>query len=106
MKTWIRRVCAGVVVAALVTLALPALQLSAQEAPSAGGYALDWWTADSGGQTGTSHGGYTLEGTIGQPDAAFWEGGDYTLAGGFWVEDETVAPPAYDVYLPVVMKQQ
>lgn len=47
-------------------------------------YAVDWHTMDGGG--GTSAGGaYAVSGTIGQPDAGVLSGGDYTLAGGFWV---------------------
>jgi hypothetical protein len=46
-------------------------------------YAIDWFTIDGGG--GQSSGGaYTLNGTIGQPDAATSSGGRYTLHGGFW----------------------
>ena len=46
-------------------------------------YSLDWFTIDGGG--GTSSGGsYTLNGTIGQPDAGTLSGGSYTLEGGFW----------------------
>ena len=46
-------------------------------------YSIDWFTLDGGG--GTSTGGvYTLNGTIGQPDAGTLTGGNYTLAGGFW----------------------
>ena len=46
-------------------------------------FALDWWTVDGGG--GFSQGGdYTLQGTIGQPDASSSRGGEYGLEGGFW----------------------
>jgi hypothetical protein len=46
-------------------------------------YAIDWFTMDGGG--GQSSGGvYTLNGTIGQPDAATSSSGSYTLEGGFW----------------------
>jgi hypothetical protein len=46
-------------------------------------YAIDWFTLDGGG--GQSSGGaYTLNGTIGQPDAGISSGGAYTLHGGFW----------------------
>lgn len=44
---------------------------------------IDWSTLDGGG--GQSSGGaYTLNGTIGQSDAATSSGGAYTLSGGFW----------------------
>jgi hypothetical protein len=46
-------------------------------------YEIFWHTIDGGG--GQSSGGsYTLTGTIGQPDAAYSEGGNYELLGGFW----------------------
>lgn len=50
---------------------------------SAQTYNIDWYTIDGGGGT-SSGGGYTLSGTIGQPDAGMLAGGSYTLAGGFW----------------------
>lgn len=51
---------------------------------NAGGYGVPWWTANSGGGQSSS-GGYTLRGTIGQPDAAVAAaGGDYALHAGFW----------------------
>ncbi len=66
------------------------------------GYDLSWWTVDGGGSsTGAdSPGPYTLNGTIGQPDAALWQGENYTLVGGFWggamVENR--------IYLPLVLR--
>ena len=46
-------------------------------------YSIDWFTIDGGG--GASAGaGYSLIGTIGQPDAGILAGGIYSLAGGFW----------------------
>jgi hypothetical protein len=46
-------------------------------------YQIVWSTIDGGG--GMSSGGtYVLTGTIGQPDAAYSEGGNYELLGGFW----------------------
>jgi hypothetical protein len=87
--------------AVLVALALPSLPLRAGE-PASPGYTLDWWTVDGGGQTGGDGSGYDLQGSIGQPDAATWQGGSYTLAGGFWF-----GPPAgglLPVYLPIVVR--
>ncbi|MBI5387261.1 MAG: hypothetical protein HZA90_21550 [Verrucomicrobia bacterium] len=46
-------------------------------------YTLDWFTLDGGGGTSTN-GGFTLTGTIGQPDAGVLSGGGFTLQGGFW----------------------
>src|SRR5687767_11382039 len=60
---------------ALVLLPLP---VSAQN------YAIDWFTIDGGGGTSTG-GGYTVSGTIGQPDASVsMTAGGYSLTGGFW----------------------
>jgi hypothetical protein len=47
-------------------------------------YSLPWWTVDAGGGTSNSA-QYALSGTIGQADAGSMTGGDYSLAGGFWV---------------------
>jgi hypothetical protein len=73
MKRWSRTATA--LLLALVTLSALA--------SSGGGFLLDWFTVDGGG--GRSSGGvYTLNGTIGQPDAGVLAGGAYTLQGGFW----------------------
>ena len=65
------------------------------------GYDLSWWTVDGGG--GSSSGGdYSLQGTIGQPDAgAPQSGGDYTLTGGFW---GGAGPAGSQLYLPIVSR--
>jgi hypothetical protein len=67
MKT---KLCLGVLFATC-------LCLTAQQ------YTIDWYTIDGGGGT-SSGGGYTLSGTIGQPDAGTLSGGNYVLEGGFW----------------------
>lgn len=60
----------------LVTVLASTLPASAQ-------YAIDWFSIDGGG--GQSSGGaYSLQGSIGQPDAATSSGGSYALHGGFW----------------------
>lgn len=69
-----------------------------------GGYELSWWTVDGGGGTYSSGGGYTLGGTAGQPDAGVLAGGGYTLGGGFWRGGEA-SPPAYEIYLPLVLRR-
>jgi hypothetical protein len=91
----------------LVALALVAL-LAAAVLPAAGvlaragqGYDLTWWTVDGGGvSTGSSP--YSLDATIGQPDAAAWGGGGYTLVGGFWGGSRGAV---YTVFLPLVLRQ-
>ena len=46
-------------------------------------YKIAWFTMDGGGGTSTGS-GFTLTGTIGQPDAGAMSGGHFTLVGGFW----------------------
>ena len=46
-------------------------------------YDLSWHTIDAGGRISTG-GPYIVRGTIGQPDAAYSQGGSYELLGGFW----------------------
>jgi hypothetical protein len=61
----------------------------------AGVFDLSWHTIDGGGTTNASGGGFTLRGTIGQPDAGDLNGGGFTLRGGFWVgADITTTCPA------------
>jgi hypothetical protein len=53
-------------------------------------YSLEWFTIDGGGGTSTG-GGYSLSGTIGQPDAGGpLTGGNFTLNGGFWALPQLV----------------
>jgi hypothetical protein len=69
-------------------------------AQTGGGYDLTWSTIDGGGYMFSTGGGYSLGGTMGQPDAGAMSGGGYTLAGGFWGG----AVVEYKVYLPLVIK--
>jgi len=84
-------------------LALAALLLLAGVALAQGGYDLSWWTVDTGGQTFSTGGSYSLGGTIGQPDAGLLTGDGYRLEGGFWIGG--AAGGVYRVYLPVVMRR-
>jgi hypothetical protein len=54
------------------------------QSASAQSYSIDWYKIAGGG--GASTGGtYTVNGTIGQPDAGGpMTGGNYSLTGGFW----------------------
>ena len=61
-------------------------------------YAIDWWTVGGGGGN-SAGGGFTLSGTVGQPDAGRMSGGSYSLEGGFW---GILAP--YFLYLPLILK--
>jgi hypothetical protein len=84
----------GLAVCLLMLAASPAL------AQSGGGYDLTWSTVDGGGGTFSTGGGYSLGGTVGQPDAGLLLGGVYTLAGGFWPGGAA----RYRIYLPLVMR--
>ena len=64
------------------------------------GYDLSWWTADGGGYTFSTGPGYSLGGTIGQPDAGVLTGPGYTLSAGFWPGGAA----AYRVHLPLVLR--
>ncbi len=64
-------------------------------------YAISWWTVDGGGAMLSTGGGYSLDGTIGQPDAGVLVGGGYTLVGGFWGGTVT----SYCLYLPLILRQ-
>lgn len=57
-------------------------------------YSIDWFTIDGGGGT-SAGGGYSLSGSIGQPDASTMSGGSYSLDGGFWgaIPIQTVGAP-------------
>ncbi|EEF62874.1 hypothetical protein [Pedosphaera parvula] len=57
--------------------------ISVQGLASAQSYNMDWFTVDGGG--GTSSGGaFSINGTVGQPDAGVLSGGGYTVEGGYW----------------------
>jgi hypothetical protein len=53
------------------------------EASVSNDYDLSWYTIDGGGGTSTG-GGFTLSGTIGQPDAGSMINEQFELVGGFW----------------------
>ena len=80
--------------------ALLSLLASVTLAQSGGGYDLTWNTVDGGGYTFSEGGGYSLGGTVGQPDAGVLSGGGYTLAGGFWPGGAA----RYGIYLPLVLR--
>ena len=56
------------------------------------GFSIPWSTLDGGGGT-SAGGGYTLSGTLGQPDAGVSSGSPFTLHGGFWVFDPVTGTP-------------
>jgi len=71
---------------------------------STNGFSIDWWTVDGGGGVSQSAGGqYTLQGSIGQPDAGSSQGGEYVLEGGFWVGLRAWVEQFF-IHLPLVLK--
>lgn len=71
---------------ALLVLLLAAARVDAQ-------FAIDWFTFDGGGRA-SSGGPYSLQGTLGQPDAGTSSGGGYTSQGGFWPGVTSQSAPA------------
>lgn len=68
-----------------------------------GDYEISWWTVDGGGDESVGE-GYTLIGTIGQHDAGFLGGGDFSLHGGFWVKGILESIVEYIVNLPLILR--
>jgi hypothetical protein len=62
------------------TFALLTLMITTSQAQN---FTIDWFTIDGGGGASTG-GGFSVSGTVGQPDAGKMSGGNYTLDGGFW----------------------
>ncbi len=71
-------------------------------AASFDGYAITWYTIDSGGGT-HSNGIYEVSGTMGQPDTGVWNGGAYTIVGGFWNSAPT-SIIGHPIYLPLMLR--
>jgi hypothetical protein len=56
-------------------------------------YSIDWYKVSGGGGTSTN-GQYSVNGTIGQPDASgAMSGGQYSVTGGFWSFINVVQTP-------------
>ena len=93
-KRWIAILISGVLVFLVIGIAYAA----------ANGFSLDWWTVDGGGGT-SQGGGYTVSGTIGQPDTSpLMRGGDYEVVGGFWGGALENLESYQYLYLPVTVK--
>jgi hypothetical protein len=88
-------------VAALI-LILSGVQTPAH-AQEGSGYNLSWWTVDSGGETASQGGSYTLGSDTGQAEAAQFTstGGGYSLQSGFWSGS---AAKYRTWYFPVALK--
>jgi len=93
-----------VVIALVMAIASDLKGLPRAHAQTGGGYDLTWYTIDNGGGS-NGNSGYTLHGTIGQPDAGVWSGGGYALAGGFWIASGSAGEPSqHHIYLPLVLR--
>jgi hypothetical protein len=92
----------SLLLALAMILALAGAQTPAH-AQSGSGYNLAWWTVDSGGETASQGGGYTLDSAAGQAEAAQFTstGGGYTLQSGFW---SSSAADYLTWYFPLVLK--
>ena len=66
-----------------LVLAVMMVVLAVSAAP-AGDYEIVWSTIDGGGGL-SEGGGYSVRGTIGQPDAGYLGRVNYELLGGYWV---------------------
>ena len=72
-------------------------------AQSGGGYDLSWSAVAGGGGTLSTGGTYSVDGTVGQPEAGLLKGGDFTVGGGFLPGGEVASE--YWIYLPLVVRQ-
>ena len=87
----------AVLLALLLTRIAPAQ--TGSDVWSGMGYDLSWSSIDGGGGM-SSDGTYTLNGSLGQPDAGALTGSSYTLTGGFWG-----IAAHYRIYLPLGLKR-
>ena len=71
-------------------------------AQSGEGYELTWSTVDCGGGISSTGEGYSVVGTIGQPEAGLISGGDFSVGGGFLPGGEVAT--GYQIYLPLVLR--
>lgn len=79
------------------------LEASHALAQSGGEYDLSWSTVDGGGGVACTGGAYSVDETVGQPEAGLLRGGDFTVGGGFLPGGEVASE--YWIYLLLVMRQ-
>lgn len=76
-----------------LSLAAALLVLGVPGARAQGSYEISWWSVDGGGVIGASGDGFTLAGTVGQPDAGGpLVGGSFSVSGGFWPAGAALVP--------------
>jgi hypothetical protein len=88
----IRRLAVIVVILIAALIVIGTTAVSAQT----GGYTLDWFSTNSGGQA--AGGVYAWGGISGQPEAGVLSSGAYMLSGGFWQKTD------FKIYLPIVLR--
>lgn len=74
-----------------------------------GVFSIHWFTIDNGGGTSLkAESGYSLSGTIGQPDIQLMTGVSYQLSGGFWNGSSLAGSPSDSGeninFLPIIFK--
>jgi len=65
------------------------------------------WHVIAGGGGHASSAGYVLDGSIGQPAVGALDSASYRLGAGYWygvAAPVPPPPPAYKIYLPIVLK--
>lgn len=83
-------------------LLISLLVVSFALAQTGGGHDLTWSTVDGGGGA-VSGGGYTLMGTVGQPEPGpVLTGGNFSLFSGFWPAGGVAR---YLIFQPLIFKE-
>ena len=95
-----RKISPSALVAVVFVFLASAVSVSRADAQSGGGYDLTWSSVDGGGYMFSAGGGYSLGGTIGQPDAGAMSVSGYTLVGGFWHDWGA----QFEVFLPLIVR--
>ena len=91
----------GLALIGIVACTLP----NASLADSAANYGLSWYVlAGGGGKAQSAH--YILSGTNGQGAPGAAVSSHYKLGSGFWYGFVAKAPPAYKLFLPLIMKNR
>lgn len=95
---WSTPIDGGAIMRKIIILFLLLLTAASLTLAQANSFTLDWWTVEGGGGM-SGNGRYTLQATIGQPDAGEMRNGRYALLAGYWDISSQ-----YPVYLPVAIR--
>jgi hypothetical protein len=85
-----------------LTVCLVLFATSRALAQSGDGYDVSWRTVAGGGRISITAGAYSLDVTIGQPEAGLVAGGGLTVTGGFLPGGEVTAE--YRIHIPLVLR--